>query len=270
MESQTGSFWEHLEVLRGAIIRSLAVVLGLAIIVFLFKEFVFEYIVFYPTKTDFPTFRLLAYLSHNAGVADEDFAVQPVKIISTRLAAQFMTHISISFYTALVASVPYICGELWMFIRPALYPQERKYINRALIFTGILFYIGAATAYFMIFPLSVNFLSSYQVTPEIENLISIDSYIDMLVELCITTGIAFELPIASYFLAKAGILKYTFLKRYRKHAFVLVLVIAAIITPSTDAFTMLATALPLYLIFELSVMVVKRVDKHKLLPSQTV
>ena len=270
MDSHQGSFWDHLEVLRGAIIRSLAVVLVLATVVFMFKEFVFEYIVFYPTKADFPTFRLLAYISQNVGFAADDFAISPVKIISTRLAAQFMTHISISFYVALVAAVPYICGEVWFFIRPALYPQEKKYINRALIYTGILFYIGAATAYFMIFPLSVNFLSSYQVMPDIENLIAIDSYIDMLVELCITTGVAFELPVAAYFLAKVGILKYSFLKRYRRHAFVLVLVLAAIITPSTDVFTMLVTAMPLYLIFELSAWVVKRVENKKLLQSHTV
>ena len=264
MASSEGSFWDHLEVLRGAIIRSLAVVTVIAVAVFMLKDFVFEYVVFYPTNENFPTFRLMrrvmVALGYDVGIND----IQPVKIISTRLAAQLFTHLSMSFYIALVIGVPYLSGEVWMFVRPALYQKEKKFMFKALIYTGLLFYLGVMVSYFMIFPLSVNFLAAYQVTPDIENLISIDSYIDTLVELCLATGLSFELPVAAYFLARDGILTHSFLKRYRRHAFVAVLVLAAIITPSTDIFTMMITALPLYCVFELSVAVVKRAEKKNL------
>ncbi|MCQ2973320.1 MAG: twin-arginine translocase subunit TatC [Bacteroidales bacterium] len=263
MDPQKGNFWDHLEVLRGVLIRSFIAVFVVAIVVFLLKNFVFEEIIFAPTNSDFPTFRLFNFFTSILGVSDGSILVEPVKVISTRLAGQFFMHMSISFYVALVICVPYITGEIWIFIRPALYQNEKKYISKALIFTGILFYLGVITAYYLIFPLSVNFLASYQVMPDIENLISIDSYIDTLVELCLATGISFELPIATYFLAKIGILKYKFMQTHRKHAFVLVLIISAIITPSTDVFTMFLTAFPLYLIFELSVWVVKKVEKKE-------
>jgi sec-independent protein translocase protein TatC len=144
-----------------------------------------------------------------------------------------------------------------------LYQNEKRSIIKALIFSGLLFYLGALTAYYLILPLSVNFLGNYQVADNIENLIALDSYIDTLITLCISTGIAFELPVITFFLARLGIVTHKLLKTYRRHAFLAVLVIAAMITPSTDIFTMFVTALPLQLVFELSVLVARRAERTK-------
>lgn len=258
------TFWEHLDVLRLSIIRSIIVTSVLSVIIFCFKDFLFEGIVFAPTKEEFCTFRFLNYFSEKFSVEDTLLEIQPVKIINTKLSAQLFIHLSISFYFALIISIPYILGEIWFFLKPALYEHEKKLTIKALCFMTLLFYLGVLTSYFLIFPLSVNFLAAYQVSPEIENLVDLDSYIDTLTSLTLSLGLVFELPVLAHFLSKIGILSYNFMKNHRKHAFIAVLFLAAIITPSTDIFTMLLTALPLQLIYELSVSMVKRNEKLSL------
>ena len=263
MDNATGTFWDHLDVLRKGLIRSLAAIMAAAVAMFLMKEFLFDTVIFGPTRDDFPTFALLRRL---AGCLSDDAAsvtVEPIKIINTRLSAQLLTHLNVSFWAGVIICVPYITAEIWRYISPALYRNERRGVIKALIFSGLLFYLGALTAYYLILPLSVNFLGNYQVADDIENLIALDSYIDTLITLCISTGISFELPIITFFLVKAGILSYNFMKTYRKHAFLIVLVIAAMITPSTDIFTMFVTALPLQLVYELSVFVARRADRSQ-------
>ena len=228
---------------------------------FLMKEFLFDTVIFGPTREDFPTFRLFGMITGWLS-GDGSITVEPIKIINTRLSAQFLTHLSVSFWAGVIVCVPYITAEVWHFISPALYRSEKRSVVKALVSSGLLFYLGALTAYYLILPLSVNFLGNYQVADDIENLIDLDSYIDTLITLCISTGISFELPVVAYFLAKIGIVPHKFMKTHRKHAFLAVLVIAAIITPSTDVFTMFVTALPLQLVYELSVAVAKRAEKN--------
>ena len=261
MDNATGTFWDHLDVLRWALIRSIIAVIAAAAAMFMMKEFLFETVIFGPTRDDFPTFRLFGMVTGWFSDDSAAITVSPIKIINTKLSAQLLTHLSASFWAGVIICVPYITAEIWRFVSPALYSNERKGIIKALIFSGLLFYIGVMIAYYLILPLSVNFLGNYQVADDIENLIALDSYIDTLITLCISTGISFELPVVTFFLVKTGILSHKFMKAHRKHAFLLVLIIAAMITPSTDIFTMFVTALPLQLVYELSVIVAKKAEK---------
>lgn len=261
MDNKTGTFWDHLDVLRWALLRSLAAVMTAAVAMFLMKDFVFDTVIFGPTREDFPTFSLFKSIAAWLSGGEASTSIEPIKIINTRLSAQLLTHLNVSFWAGVIICVPYITAEIWHFVSPALYRNERKSIITALVSSGLLFYIGVTTAYYMILPLSVNFLGNYHVADDIENLIALDSYIDTLITLCISTGISFELPVITYFLAKIGILPHKFMKAHRKHAFLAVLIIAAMITPSTDVFTMFVTALPLQLIYELSVFVASMAEK---------
>ena len=249
-KQQDGTFWEHLDVLRWALIRSIVVLSVLAVVIFSFKEFLFDGIIFAPSREDFILFKLF-----------HDMEIKPVTIINTKLSAQLFIHLSTSFYFALIVGLPYILGEVWFFLKPALYENEKKMTFKALFFMSLLFYTGVLVSYFLIFPLSVNFLASYQVAAQVDNLVDLDSYIDTLISLTLSLGAVFELPVLAYFLSKIGILSYSFMKNHRKHAFVFVLFLAAIITPGTDIFTMLLTALPLQFVYELSVWIVKRNEK---------
>lgn len=261
MENENGTFWEHLEVLRGTLIRTIIVVLVASIIVFLFKDFVFNNIIFAATKNDFLTYKIFNKINAALGL-ESRINIQPVKIINTQLAAQLFIHMSVSFFIGLIISVPYITGEIWHFIKPALYKNEEKIALKSTIFMGILFYLGVLTSFFVIFPLSVNFLAAYKVTSEVDNLIDLDSYTNTFISLSLSMGAVFEFPAAAYFLAKIGILKSSFMKKYRRHAFVVILIAAAIITPTTDMFTMFLVAAPLQMLYEISTKIVKRVESE--------
>jgi sec-independent protein translocase protein TatC len=256
------SFWIHIEVFRWVIIRSFILTFGIAIVAFLFKDFVFGQIILAPANNDFITYSLLCRLGDFLSIQDLCPEIQMLKIININLASQLFIHLSMSFYIGLIIAVPYIMMELWIFAAPALYKKERTpAIKSILAFIG-LFFIGVLLAYFIIFPLTVNFLGTYQIDKSIENQISLNSYISTFLTLILMMGLVFELPIVAYFFAKIGVLKNSFLKRYRKFAFVIILVAAALITPSTDIFTMMLVAVPLYLLFEFSRLVVKRVEQQ--------
>ncbi len=263
-ENDTGTFWDHLSILRTSIIRSIGVVLAFSIIAFCLKETLFEGIIFAPTRDDFATFGLFRTIGQWMGLGDGAISIEPIRIINTQISAQMFIHMDMAFWMGLMISIPYISIELWRFVSPALYAHEKSFAWKGLLFAGILFYLGVLTSYFLIFPLSVNFLSGYHVSGSIDNLIDLDSYTGMLVALCLGLGVVFELPVLAFLLAKIGILSHSFLKSHRKHSFVVVLILAAIITPTTDAFTMLVTAMPLYLVYELSVWVVKRAEASKI------
>ena len=187
MDNATGTFWDHLDVLRKGLIRSLAAVMAAAVAMFLMKEFLFDTVIFGPTRDDFPTFNLLRWVTRCLSDDATALTVEPIKIINTRLSAQLLTHLSASFWAGVIICVPYITAEIWLFISPALYQNEKRSVIKALIFSGLLFYLGTLTAYYLILPLSVNFLGNYQVADDIENLIALDSYIDTLITLCIST-----------------------------------------------------------------------------------
>lgn len=248
------TFWGHVEVFRWMLIRILVLIFGVAVAAFCYKDFVFEQLILAPCNDDFVTYRILATLGIHVNVGQ-------IELINIELASQLMTHLKISFYLALVVAFPYLVVEAWFFVKPALYSNERKPAIVAIAAFFLQFFLGLALAYWLIFPLTYNFLGTYQVSARVVNQISLSSYIGTFIGLLFMMGLVFEMPIVAYFFARIGVLRASFLRRWRKVAVVLVLVAAAFITPSTDIFTMLLVALPLWLLYEFSALVVHRSER---------
>jgi len=250
------SFWEHLDVLRASLIRIVAVTVLCGIAAFLFKEEVFT-AVLAPKDEGFVTYRILERLAgYAAGTGTPAFSV---RLINTGLAEQFVIHMKVSVYIGVLLASPYILYLLFRFISPALYANERKYASRIVGWGYVMFLSGVSVCYFLIFPLTFRFLGTYQVSDEVENMISLQSYIGTLGGMTMMLGIVFEIPVVCWLLARLGILSVGFMQRYRRHAVVVILVIAAIITPTSDIFTLLLVALPMWLLYEASILVVKRI-----------
>jgi sec-independent protein translocase protein TatC len=249
------SFWDHLESLRWAIMRVLLVLAFFMAIVFSLKDFVFDQIVFPPLSSGFVFFKWLCMLAtwlKMPSLCPEPFQIE---LVNLNLAGQFMAHISTSFTISLLLAVPYLLYEIWKFIRPALYDNERKNIGWVFLSSSFLFYMGVFVSYFLIFPLTIRFLGTYQLSALVPNQISLDSYMSTLFILTLAMGIMFEMPVLIYFLSRLGIVNAEMLRNARNIAVVAILVISAIITPTTDPFTMLVVALPLYLLYELSAII---------------
>ena len=256
------TIWQHIEELRWTLVRSIVVLCVLTIVAFAFKDFVFNSIVLAPCFKDFISYRLINKL---ISVFSPDFAMMPVDIslININLAAQLFIHLSMSFYIALIVAIPYLVTEIWLYVSPALYSSERKPAVTGVISFALLFFLGVFVAYYVIFPVTLSFLSTYQVSEAVPNQISLNSYISTFLSLILMIGVVFEMPIVAYFFAKIGVLKAAFLRKHRKIAIVAILTLAAIITPTTDIFTMLLVAVPLQLLYEFSVLVVRRVERRK-------
>lgn len=248
------TFWDHLDVLRGSLLRMAAVTVACAVVAFAFKDAVFAAILA-PKHDDFILYRLLAGVS--GWLADGSPSSFHVELINTGLAEQFKIHVKTSLYVGLMAASPYCLYELFRFVSPGLYPKERRYGVRAVVSGYVMFLLGVALCYFLIFPLTFRFLGTYQVSPDVENLITLQSYMDTLLVMCFLLGILFELPIVCWVLGKLGILRRTFMRRYRKHAVVVIFVVSAIITPTSDIFTLCIVALPICLLYEVSTFLVK-------------
>ncbi len=256
--SQEMSFWDHLDALRRALFRIAMVLLGLMIVIFLNRSLVFDTLIFGPRSSDFILYQWmcsLGALTHVPGMCPDYFSIT---IININMAAQFFTHVSTSFWLGLVLGFPYIIWELWRFIAPALYPNERRAVRRAFAFSSLLFFLGVVVGYVFIFPLTIRFLGTYQVSDIVANQISLESYVGMFVTLILTMGLVFEMPVLAKVLSRMGIITRSFLRKYRRHAIVAVAILAAVITPSTDAFTMLMVAVPLYFLYEFSILVCKK------------
>lgn len=249
---------EHLEVLRRMLFRIVGVVLVMGIAIFYFKDETFD-ILLAPHTSDFITFRWVEQLMAMIGM---NFVFEPynVSLISTELAAQFMTHISTSCYLAFLFASPYILFELFRFVSPALYENEKRYSLIVVFVVYLLFALGLLMSYFVIFPISFQFLATYQVDSEINNTITLSSYISTFTTLTLMMGVVFQLPVVAFVLGKIGIVDSELLKHYRRHAIIVIAIIAAIITPTTDIFTLLLVTLPIYMLYELSIGVVKRVE----------
>jgi sec-independent protein translocase protein TatC len=258
------SFLQHLEELRWHLVRSVGAIVIIAIVVFFYKDFLFDEILLAPKSQDFLTYRLLCFLSHKLNLGD-NLCVQaiPFDLISIELSAQFTTHMWVAFISGLIIASPYVLWEAWSFIKPALYEKERRYARGIVFYTSALFITGVLFGYYVITPMSVNFLGSYQVSAQVKNTITLDSFISTVTTLSLLTGLVFELPIVIYFLTKIGIMSPAFMKTYRKHAVVVILILAAIITPTSDATTMILVAFPLYILYELSIIVSARVIKNR-------
>lgn len=237
------TFWDHLEELRHVLLRCIIVIALFAILAFVFKDEVFA-IIFAPKSPDF-----LPCL----------FGSSPdIQLINTELTRQFIIHMMTSFYVGLIVTAPYIIYELYRFIAPALYENERRYSTPLVVSAYVMFMVGIFFSYFIVFPITFRFLGNYQVDDSVENLISLESYIDTLVFLSLAMGLVFEIPILSWLLGRLGILRKGQMQQYRRHAIVTILVIAAIITPTSDAFTLAIVSVPMYLLYEVSILLVPR------------
>lgn len=253
------TFWDHLDELRKVLYRSAIFLVVFMLVFFGLKDILFDSIIFAPTSSDFILYRgmdrVLQWL-HLPAL--EPFSL---KLINIELSAQFFIHISTSFYFGLVCATPIILYFLWGFVSPALYPSEIRAVKKAFGLSGFLFFIGVMVGYFLVFPLTLRFLGTYQVSQSVVNEISLQSYISMFVWLILIMGIVFELPCLALLLSKFGIITKSLLKKYRKHAFVVILVLAAFITPSGDPFTLFAVAMPIYFLYEISILLCS--DKKK-------
>lgn len=250
---QTMSMFEHLDVLRKMLFRMICVVAALAIAIFCIKDEVFT-LLLAPKEYNFITFRAIEQLIHAFGGS---FSFEPyhVELINTELSGQFMAHISSSVYLALLLASPYLITEVFLFILPALYENEKRYSVHTAVTMYLLFAAGVLMNYFVLFPISFRFLGTYSVSNSVTNLVSLDSYMSTFTSLTFMMGLVFQLPVVCFFLAKIGILSAKLMSLYRKHALIAIMVVAAFITPP-DIFTMFLVTLPLYLLYEVSIWVV--------------
>ncbi len=254
-------FLDHLEALRWHLVRSAIAIVGLAIFAFLNKEILFDLIILAPKEPDFFTYQTLCRLSERTGI---DMCIReiPFNLININISGQFTTHIFVSLVAGFVLAFPYFIWEVWRFITPALSVKERSYSRGVVFFSTLLFLIGILFGYFVISPLSVNFLGSYQISETVTNQISLNSFISTITILTFSCGMVFELPIIVYFLSKVGVVTPAFMRKYRKHAMIINLILAAFITPSPDVASQMLVAIPLFLLYELSIGVSAMVERR--------
>lgn len=264
------SFWGHIDALRGHLFRSSIAVVVIAIALFCFPEILFDKIIFGPIHNDFLTYKAfckLGYWLHSQGMMDDKealcFGNYTFKLQALGLADQFTSQMWIAFVGGLVIGSPYVLFEIWKFIKPALKEKEKKGAVGFIFSASTLFIGGVLFSYFIIVPLTVNFLGNYKVSTQIENNFTMDSYISLVTTLSFATGIVFELPVLVFFLSKFGIITPEFMRKYRKHAVVVILIAAAVITPSPDVTSQMLVAFPLYFLYEASIFVSHYVVKKK-------
>ena len=248
------TFWEHLDVLRSSLIHMAVVVMALAVVAFLMKEELFA-VVLAPSHNDFVTYQLLGiepFLPSLGGVGGGS-----LHLMNTGLTEQFMIHMRTAVYAGLLAASPYILYELFRFVSPGLYQNERRYAVWIVGAAYLMFLLGTLVNYFVVFPLTVNFLGTYQVSPDVANMLTLQSYVDTLLGMSLVMGVVFELPVVCALMGRMGLLTAPWMATYRRHAVVAILIVAAIITPTTDVFTLLVVSLPIYLLYELSIQIVR-------------
>ena len=252
------TFWDHLDELRGSLIKMVVAVVVCAIVAFFFKEELFH-IILAPQGGDFVTYRLLTLISESLFEGNilgmEEMGVQ---LINTGLAQQFLLHVKASLCAGVLFTLPYIIYLLFHFVSPALYTHERRYAVYLVVSGYFMFMIGVVLSYFLIFPLIFRFLGTYQVSEMVANTVTIDSYMDTLMTVSVSMGIVFEIPVVCWVLGRMGLINASMMSRYRKHVIVALLVAAAIITPTSDVFTLSLVALPMWLLYEISILIVKK------------
>ena len=256
------SFLDHLEELRWHLIRSVAAIAVFTIGAFIAKDFVWNTLILGPTKSDFPTYRFLCNIADKLGTPLLCFGEIPIDLIVTEITAQFTMHIKSSFIIGLVLGFPYLFWEIWRFVKPGLHPNERNASRGVVLVVTFLFFLGVLFGYYLVTPVSLNFLSNYQLDAAIDNKIKINSIVGFVSALTLACGLMFQLPMLAYILAKAGIVTPGLMKRFRKHAIVAILVLSAVITPP-DVTSQILISLPLMLLYEISIIVAKRVVKRK-------
>ena len=256
------TFGGHLEVLRRMLFRIIAVAGAIAMVVFCFKETTWD-VLLAPSEWDFCTYRWLELGMQAVGI-DFRFEEYHVNLIATDLSSQFMTQITTAVYLGVLGASPYILYELFRFVSPALYENERRYSVQVAGIIYVLFILGVLMSYFVLFPISFRFLGTYSVSAKVVSNITLDSYISTFVSLTLVMGVVFQLPVIAFFLGKMGVITSSMLARYRKHAFIVIMMVAAVITPP-DLMTLILVTIPLYLLFELSIRVIRIVNRGKYL-----
>lgn len=245
--SEPLTFWDHLDELRSSLLRMLGVTVLFGIIAFVLKDELFA-IVLAPRSSDFLTYRLL-------GV--EDFQLH---LMNTGLTEQFMIHMRTAMYAGLLVASPYILYELFRFVSPGLYQNERRYAVWIVGAAYLMFLIGTLVNYLVVFPFTVRFLGTYQVSPDVANMLTLQSYVDTLLGMSLVMGVVFELPVVCGLMGKMGLISGHLMAQYRRHALVAILIVSAIITPTTDAFTLFVVAVPIYLLYEQSIVIVRKLN----------
>lgn len=253
------SFWDHVDEFRKIIIRLLLVWIILALGYFLCMDLIFDHFIMGPCHQDFCFYRLIEIIGNKIGV--DQTALLPthdITLVNYNLTSPFLIHISTSFEFAVVTTVPYLLYEIWTFIKPALLVKEKSGLRKAFFLGGVMFYIGGAVGYFIVFPMTLQFLINYNLSDSISNLLSLSSYMDNFTGLVVMMGTTFELPLVLWILGLFGVVDKVFLKKYRKYAFLFVVILAAIITPTGDPFTLTIVALPIWLLYEFSILLVPK------------
>lgn len=256
------SFLDHLEELRWHLIRSTIAVVVLALLAFIFKDFIFDTLIFGPKRPDFPTYRMFCSISRSLGMDTFCFQEMPFRIQSRTMAGQFSAHMWTSIYAGIIIAFPYILYEFWRFISPGLKEKERKSSRGFIVIASILFFLGVLFGYYLITPLSINFLGNYQVSKEVFNDFDLDSYISLVRTSVLACGIVFELPIIMYILTKIGLVTPEILRKYRKFALIIVLILSAVITPP-DIVSQIIVAIPILILYEVSIYISRIVIRNQ-------
>lgn len=260
-DKTSGSFWEHIDILRGMIVKTTVVWVVAGVIAFMFKDELFAFVLA-PKNGNFITYRALEAICCKFGVAIPD--LPDINLINTGLARQLVIHMKTAFCAGALFVAPYALVNIFRFVSPGLYNHERKIATRIMTSGYAMFIIGAALGYYIIFPVTVRFLGTYQVDTEVTNMITLESYMSCFVMICIFMGVICELPVITWILAKTGLISSSLMTTYRKHAVVIILLVTAIITPTTDIFTLLLVSLPICILYEASVIIAKRVEAKPL------
>ena len=245
------TFWDHLDDLRRILIRVALALLGVTLVLFCFKNFLFDDVILAPSRSDFFLYRLLG-------------TKLSLELVNIEVTAQFMIHMKVTFVCALILIFPYMVYQFWKFVAPALYDNEKKTIKGAFSFASILFYIGLAVGYCVILPVMLNFFAGYQVSAEVPNTFSLSSYISLLTSTVLIFGIVFEFPTVILVLSGLGMVTRNTLRTYRRHAICIVVILAAVITPSGDPFSLLVCSVPLYILYEFSVLICRKAEHEEI------
>ena len=255
------TFLEHLEELRWTLVRSSVAVVACMVVAFIYKDIVFDTIILAPQRPDFITYRAFCHLAMRFGL-DRSFCSDSTgfTLMNTSMGGQFMVHVSVSLVVGLIIAFPYILWEVWRFVRPGLGGTEQRAVRGVVFFASALFLTGVAFGYFVLAPMSIQFLGTYTVSASVPNLVDLNSYIGTITSLTLWTGVAFELPMVVYFLARTGLIGPAFLRTYRRHAYVLILIVGAIITPP-DVTSQLIVSIPLIALYEASILMAARVRR---------
>jgi sec-independent protein translocase protein TatC len=259
------SFFDHIDVLRKHLLRGLAVVLVFTTGAFYYTDFIFQEIIMGPKNPSFWTYRMMCKLVERFPSIGSDFCITKIdaKIINTEMAGQFTLQLNSCVMVGIILGIPYLLFEIWLFVKPALHENERKSASGFVAFASFLFFLGIMFGYYIICPLSINFLTNFTVSPDIQNTFTIDSYLSSIMTLTLGSGVIFQLPVIIYILSKLGIMTPKFMRASRRYATVLILIVAAVVTPTADPYTMMIVALPLFLLYEVSIYISASIERKR-------